>query len=190
MYDSNDLRKRQSIYATLFCSRDMPCACQATMPEYPEVEHWGPLLWMILHALAERGGTAVSPLFYPDEKRHWILVINNLPSIIPCPDCREHATLWVAAHPSTAIKDVPVAGLHEWLTSYMYSFHEAVNVRIGKPSFDRRRLAETYAHVRIGAALRALTPFIETAIQLSGLRILGWNKWLGYAQMLMSVYGV
>lgn len=167
----------------------MPCACKFVPPEYPEIDHWGPLLWMVLHALAEHGGKTVNPLFRPDEIRQWPLVIANLPSIIPCPDCREHAAQWIAAHPIAAIKIVPHDELYTWLTTYIYDFHESVNQRTGKPSFDKMKLVETYKSVRIGAALRALTPFMESAIQLSGLRILSWKKWVGYTQMLISLYG-
>lgn len=168
----------------------MPCACKTQPPDYPETDHWGPILWTILHAFAERGGKPSSPLYAPDEIRQWILVISTLPKIIPCPSCREHCEEWIITHPINAIKTLPQEKLYGWLTDYVYTFHEAVNARIGKPSFDRSLLASTYGNIRMTGALRALTPYIEAAIELSGLTLIPWKKWVGYARMLMSVYGL
>ena len=168
----------------------MPCACKTPLPDYPETTHWGPILWTILHALAERGGKSVNVLFRPDEIRQWILVMTTLPKIIPCPDCREHAEAWLLARPFLDLKTVPQTQLYSWLTTYIYDFHEAVNKRTEKPSFDKALLAGTYGNVRLSGALRALTPYIETAIQLSGLTLMPWKKWVGYTRMLMSVYGL
>ena len=93
-------------------------------------------------------------------------------------------------HPIIAIKTLPQEKLYAWLTDYVYTFHEAVNTRIGKPSFDRSVLSSTYGNIRMAGALRALTPYIEAAIELSGLTLIPWKKWVGYARMLMSVYGL
>ena len=168
----------------------MPCACKVPLPDYPETDHWGPILWTILHAFAERGGKPSSPLYSTDEIRQWVLVVSTLPKIIPCPSCREHCEEWVMDHPIAVIKSLRQDQLHDWLVDYMYNFHEAVNKRLGKPSFDKNMLASTYGNVRMTGALRALTPYIETAIQLSGLTLMPWKKWVGYARMLMSVYGM
>lgn len=168
----------------------MPCNCTTPLPDYPDTGHWGPVLWTILHAFAEHGGKPSNPLYRPDEIRQWILIITTLPKIIPCPQCREHADEWIGAHPIADIKSVPYDHLYTWLTNYIYIFHEAVNKRTEKPSFDKALLAPTYGAVRVSGALRTLTPYIEIAIQLSGLTLLPWKKWVGYARMLMSVYGM
>jgi hypothetical protein len=168
----------------------MPCACKNPQPDYPETANWGPILWKILHALAERGGKTFAPSFREDERRQWQNIIPLLPKIIPCPDCRNHAEAWILLNPITALKTLSESEMYDWLTDWFYRFHENVNQRIGKPSFDKAMLSQTYGSISIAGAMRRLKPFIETAIRLSGITILPWQKWTGYVVMLSSYYGI
>lgn len=166
------------------------CPCAKPLPEYPDAADWSPILWRILHAFAERGGKTVSPLFADEERRYWTLVIAGLPAILPCPLCREHAAEWIRTHPYTEpLKEIKSEEMYAFLTNYFYTFHEAVNARLGKPSFDRSLLAPTYRRVNILEQIAILTGPIQVAIQLSGLRLLDWKKWVGYTRLLISVYG-
>ena len=168
----------------------MPCSCQKPLPEYPESDHWGPVLWSILHALAQKGGKVVTPAFNDDERRQWINIITIMPKMIPCPTCRAHAEEWIAAHPITPVKTLPADEINDWLVDWVYTFHESVNARAGKPSFDKALLGPTYNNVSVHGALRILKPFIETAIRLSGITLLPWNKFVGFVKILCSLYGL
>jgi hypothetical protein len=168
----------------------MPCACKADQPEYPVTDNWGPSLWTILHALAEKGGKAIAPSFNEDEKRQWIILIELLPKIIPCPNCREHAQEWILKHPITAIKELTTGEMYDWLTTWVYTFHENVNERTGKPSFDKTLLANTYGSTNIVTVFKSMKPFIENAIRLSGITLLPWQKWSNHLVGLRSVYGI
>jgi len=168
----------------------MPCACKQDLPDYPITDNWGPSLWKIMHALAERGGKVAAPSFREDEKRQWILLIEIMPKMIPCPNCRDHAQEWILKNPITAIKEIPFNEMHDWLTTWVYNFHENVNQRTGKPSFDKALLQQTYGNVNIVETFRAMKPFIERAIRLSGITLMPWQKWSNYLVMLRSVYGV
>ena len=165
----------------------MPCACQKQQPNYPVVENWGPVIWTILHGLAEKSGKTI-PRFRDDEIRQWINMIQIMPKMIPCEDCRIHAESWILINPITAIKTLPHNDLNTWLVNWVYTFHEDVNRRTGKPSFDRALLHQKYDNVNIIASLSALKPFIETAIRLSGITLLPWQKWSGFVRMLASFY--
>jgi len=166
----------------------MPCACKQPQPDYPESDHWGPVLWTILHTLAQKGGKALFPSMYDDERRQWINILTILPKMIPCSMCRAHAEEWIAAHPVAIIKTIDYIDLGPWLIDWVYDFHESVNARNGKPSFDKALLGTTYNSVSIPGALRALKPFIETAIKLSGITLMPWQKWVGYVTVLKSYY--
>ena len=143
-----------------------------------------------MHALAERGGKVITPSFQEDEKRQWIIFIELLPKIIPCPNCREHAQQWILKHPITAIKEIAHAEMYDFLTSWVYNFHEDVNSRTGKPSFDKALLAQTYGSTTIVTVFKAMKPYIERAIRLSGITLLPWQKWSNHLVMLRSLYGV
>ena len=168
----------------------MPCACKGDEPDYPITDNWGPSLWTIMHALAERGGKVIIPSFREDEKRQWIILIELLPRIIPCPNCRQHAQEWIVKYPITAIKDLTPAEMYDWLTTWVNNFHENVNDRTGKPSFDKSLLAQTYGSTDIVKTFKAMKPFIEVAIRLSGITLLPWQKWSNHLVMLRSLYGV
>ena len=168
----------------------MPCSCEKPEPDYPDTDHWGPPLWSILHTLAEYGGKAVTPLYQEDERRQWILLIQLLPKMIPCPKCREHVDEWLIQRPILPVKTLPYSQLYEWLTTWVYDFHEDVNRRTGKPSFDKTLLAITYSKRSLQGTLHTLKPHIETAIRLSGLTLLPWQKWIGYVKILGSIYGI
>ena len=165
----------------------MPCSCEKPAPEYPETDNWGPVLWAILHGLAERSGRVI-PSSRDDEKRQWNNIITTLPKIIPCPKCREHAETWIAQNSPTALKTLSDSDLHTWLVDWVYNFHESVNRRNGKPSFNKALLSQTYGSISIPGAMNRLKPFIEVAIRLSGLTLVPWQKWIGYVTMLNSYY--
>ena len=166
----------------------MPCACQKPMPDYPATDNWGPALWSILHGLAEKAGKTSIPSFREDEKRQWILLIEIMPKMIPCLNCREHAQQWILKNPITAIKDIHHDELYEWLTTWVYTFHESVNERTGKPSFDKALLAQTYGSIHIMGVYTSIKPHIENAIRLSGVTLFPWQKWTNYLKMLLSLY--
>ena len=166
----------------------MSCACKKPQPDYPVADNWGPVLWTILHALAEKSGKSSFQSVREDEKRQWINLIQIMPKMIPCANCRDHAEMWNLLHPITAIKTIPDSEINEWLVNWVYTFHEDVNKRAGKPSFDKALLSQTYGKVSILAALNALKPFIEVAIRLSGLTLFPWQKWSGYVRMLNSLF--
>ena len=168
----------------------MPCSCEKPQPDYPESDHWGPVLWTILHALAQKGGKALFALSRDDERRQWILMLQTLPKMIPCAMCREHSQAWIQSHPIAIIKTIPYDKLGPWLVDWVYDFHEAVNARVGKPSFDKALLGSTYNNVSVPGAIRILKPFIETAIRLSGITLMPWNSWVGYVVLLCSYYGL
>ena len=58
----------------------MPCACQIPVPQYPDTADWGPILWRILHGLAERAGKASLPA---DEIREWQKFIKLTGEMLP-----------------------------------------------------------------------------------------------------------
>lgn len=167
------------------------CPCAKPLPTYPDIKEWAPSMWRILHSLAEHSGEIVSPLFADDEKRQWILFLNLLPNVLPCPHCREHASDYLRTHPvADAVKTLSVVDFRAFIIDYLYVFHESVNARLEKPSFDKTLLTSTYRRISVREELDKLNPIQTRAIQLSGLRILDWKKWVGYLRMIISFYGI
>jgi Erv1 / Alr family len=94
---------------------------------------WGSALWTYLH-------TAASAVDNPDAL---VQIIEALPKTLPCPECRQHSDDYLSANPpAAAIRDVESA------SRYVFEFHNAVNLRLGKPAAHPRVL-----HARHGVLL-------------------------------------
>jgi hypothetical protein len=94
---------------------------------------WGAALWTFLH-------TAAATLDNPEAL---VQILTALPKTLPCPECRQHCEDYLAFHPpDSTIRDVETA------SRYVFEFHNAVNVRLGKPVAHPRVL-----HARHGIQL-------------------------------------
>ena len=163
----------------------MPCGCILDKPTYPQNEEWGPLLWALLHTLAEKAGRQESLITRGDEVRAWPLFVKTLQPMLPCPFCRDHFQQYLIDHPFSLPMDY-----YEWRTyipNYFYEFHEAVNQRIGKPSFPREDLKKTYSDSsRVKSLIDSLEKIVARAIQMGGVSLFYWRAWLKQFNMLRA----
>jgi hypothetical protein len=167
----------------------MPCGCILDKPEYPQNNEWGPILWKIIHTLAERSGTIQNTYIQADERRAWSLFLKTLVTMIPCPYCKEHAQAYVLQHPFELPSEY--YNIHEYVRTWFYNFHEAVNARIEKPSFPYAELATTYKN---GSVVKSSCHDLEKinmkAIKMGGVSLLAWNAWLKEAKILRGLFGI
>jgi len=163
----------------------MPCSCIVDKPEYPQNEEWGPLLWLLLHTLAEKAGKQENPITKGDEMRAWPLFVKELPPAIPCPYCRLHLQEYIKTTPFQLPTDY-----YEWKTYvplYFYTLHESVNQRLGKPSFPFADLRTTYKDSsRLKATLDRLEGIQQRAIKMGGVSLLAWRAWLKQFNMVRA----
>ena len=87
---------------------------------------WGPKLWAILHGIGARCGRS-TPQLRRDELRELQWLVAHLETIVPCPECRQHIIAYKGVNPTPE----SAAEFCVWF----YAFHEAVNARLGKPSY-------------------------------------------------------
>lgn len=161
----------------------MPCNCIVDKPTYPQNEEWGPLLWWILHTLAEKAGRQTNPITLGDEQRAWPLLFKELPGALPCPFCRDHLQGYLSSHPFALPQDP-----YEWrsyVPTYVYDLHESVNRRLGKPSFQKGTLSQTYNDTsRLKDVLNRLQGYVDRAVSLGGMSLFNWRAWLKQLNML------
>jgi hypothetical protein len=86
---------------------------------------WGPLAWSLLHAIGEKAGRCSTQKLKLDENREAIWLITHLEYIIPCSECRIHIRQYRKQH------GLPRSSGEIGL--WLWTFHEAVNQRLGKP---------------------------------------------------------
>lgn len=167
----------------------MGCKCVLDQPAYPQNDEWGPLLWKILHVIAEKSGKQSNIYMREDEKRAWPLFIKYFGPMIPCPFCRDHYNEWAGTHPFNLPNDYAL--WQDYIKRYFYDLHEMVNARLEKPSFSYDQLTATYGSEKsIKDTLRALDLLQQRAIKMGGINLFSWDNWLKPMKMLRGIYGV
>jgi len=163
----------------------MPCNCVLDQPKYPQNEEWGPLVWRILHTLAERGGRQTNSITQGDEQRAWPLFVKALSLVIPCPFCRLHIDHYLQQHPFELPSDYTL--WNGFLQTYLYELYESVNLRLGKPSYPKEQLSNDYKDIgQLKDVLTRLTSVQERAIKMSGVSLFHWRAWLKQFNLLRA----
>ena len=117
----------------------------------PPIELWGPATWTLFHVLAEK----VNEHMYPRISGQLFDVIKRICSALPCPECAQDATIFLAK-----IK------VHELKTkmdfkNMIYIFHNYVNSKKRKPLFKYINL-EVYKRYNIVYVFNKFISFYHT----------------------------
>jgi hypothetical protein len=168
----------------------MPCGCKIPAEKYPETADWGPLFWNLLHSLAELTGKQKDNLLQDDETRIWVQLLLSMKATIPCDICQEHYGRWLSQYPPKMLYEMPYDYRGEWVRQFLCSLHNVINEENEKPIFPIEKLRETYKGVDITGSWKQLEPVIKRAINLNGITLIPWKKWLGFVRMLQGIYGV
>jgi hypothetical protein len=102
---------------------------------------WGPCVWILFHTLAFK----IVPSEFSSKKTDLINYIQRICSNLPCPECTQHAMEYMKQN----LRRIDAITTKEHLQEFLVDFHNAVNVRKGKPVFtykqaeDKYRLAKT-----------------------------------------------
>jgi hypothetical protein len=91
---------------------------------------WGPPVWTLLHTLAEK----ITEIGYSRIGTQLFSHIYRICNSLPCPDCAEHATKFLAKVNVGALKTKGS------LKNILYVFHNVVNVRKRKLTFHTSQL--------------------------------------------------
>ena len=165
----------------------MPCACLIPVPNYPDTADWGPILWNILHGLAQKAGRG---FLLVDEVREWQRFIKLTGEMLPCDICRGHYQKYLKENPATVLTGYSVTQINTWVKNFFWNLHNNVNVSKNLPIFPYADLDTTYGSVDLTDQLYRLNPVIKTAIQLSGVPYMKWTMWVSSFKMLRSIMAV
>jgi hypothetical protein len=95
---------------------------------------WGPPAWGWLHTLAISYPEVATAADAATARARIAFFLGNL----PCGECRSHAAVFVAARP-------PFLGSSLALQAWVWSFHNNVNRRVGKPTITYDEYRRLYA---------------------------------------------
>jgi len=160
----------------------MPCACLIPAPNYPETADWGPILWTILHGLAEKAGQG---FIRDDEVREWQKLIKITGEVLPCDQCKTHYQSFLKINPFPVDK----SQVNTWVKTWFWNLHNEVNVSKGLETFPFTQLS-VYSNVNFTDLLHRLNPVIKKAIELSGVPYMKWTAWISSFKMLRSILAV
>lgn len=164
----------------------MPCSrCAKDDTQYPKTTEWGPVVWNMLHTLAEKAGRQTHEILIADERRAWMMFVSCLAAILPCEECRGHAETYIKEHPFEPPESYKAWNLY--IRTYFYTFHEAVNTRLEKPSFPFSDLADRYKDTsQLTPWLNQLGIMMARAMKLNGMFILRWQAWQNQLRTLRA----
>lgn len=95
---------------------------------------WGTPTWTFFHTFAEH----INPDFYIHNRDAIKTLIESICNNLPCPQCTSHAVKYNKFN----LTNNNVA-TKERLKQYFFNFHNAVNVRKGKPVFKNYNMYST-----------------------------------------------
>jgi hypothetical protein len=163
----------------------MGCACKKDIPDYPGTEEWGPLLWKILHALAEKLGSSKNLI---DEEREWNRLLMMTGDILPCPICKKHYKEVLTTNPIAPILKMNATDANTFLRTWLWTLHNEINVANGKPELPFADLPTLYGDVDIRDTFWRIDPVMKLAISRNALGYISWQKWIATYKMLYSYY--
>ena len=101
----------------------------------PKKMSWGEPTWNVLHVLAEK----VKDEEFPKIRVELLEVIYSICSNLPCPDCANHASMY--------LNDIRYKNIQtkEQLKNMLWTFHNTVNKKKDFPQFPRDQLETKYA---------------------------------------------
>ena len=167
----------------------MPCACLLPPELYPDASEWGPLLWTVLHGIAEKVGSTPFPQYQNDERHALTKMIKLLEKVIPCPSCKEHYEVYLREHPvEKHIKELSPMQLREYIKTWFCELHNWVNESLGRPLFAYADLKEAYGRTPIAKTMKALDVPMRRAIRVRSGQLIAYLDFVKQVNTLLSMY--
>ena len=95
----------------------------------PTPEILGPGMWYLIHKRAQRAATE-------EKKREFVTFIKEVRDDMHCQLCRTHMTEYLLMNPLEPFWNITYLGVEVGLFKWTWNFHNAVNIRLGKPFID------------------------------------------------------
>ena len=168
----------------------MPCSCKIPMPDFPTNCDWGPIIWRLLHGVAEKYGKLMSPLFAIEEQIAWIKLLNETEKILPCKECKAHYKEYVRLHNPDILKTMPNNDRGLWIQRFFFNLHNEINVRNNIPLFEFENLSITYKNVNYNYNIKNYEKLLKIIFTYNEVGIVSWKSWLRHFSQLLSIYGL
>ena len=121
---------------------------------------WGPATWEFLHILAAK----VDNQFFINKRNEIINLIKLICFNLPCPTCAKHSKQTIIPRFTNQITT------KELLIDFLFSFHNHVNERSGKPKFKKENLKK-YKEMNLGIAIHNFKTFYAKSYNNSSFQL-------------------
>ena len=142
---------------------------------------WAVPTWLFLHTLAAH----LPEARYPILKQELLYQLKNICAVLPCPDCAQHASQYLAG---VSIHHIPTK---EAFKTVLWRFHNVVNLQTQKPVFPLESLdiyARSNLRVMYNVFLREFTKPTRNPILI--MDVMARNRVISsFQQWMHSVFG-
>ena len=168
----------------------MPCSCMIPLPNFPTNCEWGPILWRILHGLADKYGRLMYPAFIKEQEVSWPKFIEQTQHILPCKDCREHYKTYYKNNNPSILKTLTPEQQALWVQNFFFNLHNNINTENNKPLFDFSSLHTTYKNVNFMFEIKHFEKLLKIVFQYNEVSLLSWLNWLKTFRTIANIYGL
>lgn len=102
----------------------------------PQIGEWGPILWKILHILAERFGNQTHKFIQEEETTIWKKLLRDIVHILPCMACKKHYSEYYkrCSKNCNNLLSLPYIERKNIIKTFLYNLHEEINIENKKTS--------------------------------------------------------
>jgi hypothetical protein len=160
------------------------------IPNYPTNCEWGPILWRILHGLADKYGRLMYPTFIREQEVAWPKFIEQTQNILPCKDCRSHYKEFYQKNNPSILKDLISEDQASWVQNFFFNLHNEINLENNKPLFEFSNLHSTYSTVNYTFEIKHFEKLLKIVFQYNEVSLLSWLNWLKTFRTIANIYGL
>jgi len=153
-------------------------------------EWWGPRFWKILHTLAESSGSMTSPVLANDEADLWTILIKAQGFVMTCALCKNDYNNWRLTHKLVDLRTLKNGNLKNYLRTWLFNCHNAVNARNNKLVFTEKELITLYKKESISEPVKDIYEMFRVALERSQLQPEDVNRWKNVLTRLRILYGI
>ena len=152
---------------------------------------WGPIMWRLLHIIAEKIGQSGSKLMDADQANYVKTIITMLPNVLPCGDCQAHAKTYLSVNPFPELINLYGRDLSNAVRVWLFMFHNHVRVMKGHtPLATAEECQLIYEHERLSLAdYTVLIDCITAATRQLWVKLDQWKKWYSALERLRLLTG-
>ena len=142
--------------------------------------------------IAEKMGFTGNKIIDTDQATYMEILLNTLPSIIPCQECQAHSAAYIQGNPVPTLRGLYGQELRQATRQWLFLFHQAVRIQKGQDILVATVEDCAVLYDNCAVPKCEYTSFIQSvsaAVRQGWVRIDQWRKWYSYSERLRIISG-